>query len=88
MDWISSLLVLVHPPLLECLQVVFVVEDGVAKMMPVKRGISDDSHTEIVEGLEEGQEVVTGGYRVISRDLEDGKKVRVGGLASEEPDRK
>jgi HlyD family secretion protein len=31
-------------------EVVFVVEDGVAKAIPVERGISDDSHVEITEG--------------------------------------
>jgi HlyD family secretion protein len=30
-----------------------------------------------VDGLKEGQEVVSGGYRAISRDLEDGTLVRV-----------
>jgi HlyD family secretion protein len=38
-------------------EVVFVVEDGVVKAIPVERGISDDSHVEIVEGLEEGMKV-------------------------------
>jgi len=28
--------------------------------------------------LQEGQEVVSGGYRAISRDLEDGKKIKKG----------
>jgi len=60
------------------IEVVFVVEEDRVKMTPVERGISDDSYTEIVQGLEEGQEVVSGGYRVISRDLEDGKRIRRG----------
>ncbi len=58
------------------IEVVFVSEAGAAKMVPVKIGISDDNYWEITEGLSEGQEVVTGGFRAISRDLEDGKKVR------------
>ena len=33
---------------------------------------------EITDGLQEGQEIVSGGYRAISRDLEDGKKVKKG----------
>jgi HlyD family secretion protein len=48
------------------------------KMVPVKIGISDDSYWEITDGLQEGQEIVSGGYRAISRDLEDGKKVKKG----------
>lgn len=59
-------------------EVVFVLEGDHAKLVPVKIGISDDTHWEIVEGLIEGQEVISGGYRAISRDLEDGKKVRKG----------
>ena len=60
------------------LEVVFVLDKDVVKMAPVKIGISDDEYWEITEGLEEGQEVVSGTYRAISRDLEDGKKVKKG----------
>ncbi|MBC8002822.1 MAG: efflux RND transporter periplasmic adaptor subunit, partial [Opitutaceae bacterium] len=59
-------------------EVVFVVENDMAKMVPVKRGISDDEYVEIIEGLTEGREVVSGGYKAISRDLEDSKKVKQG----------
>lgn len=55
--------------------VVFVVDGDHAKMIPVKIGISDDNYWEITEGLNEGQEVVSGGIHAISHDLEDGKKV-------------
>lgn len=61
-------------------EVVFVVENGRAKMVPVKHGIEDDDYEEIVEGLTVGQEVVSGGSKAINRDLEDGKKVVVGSL--------
>ena len=50
-------------------EVVFVVEGNRVKMVPVKIGISDDDYWEITEGLAEGQEVVAGGYKAISRDL-------------------
>lgn len=61
------------------IEVVFVVEGDRVKMVPVTRGISNNDYTEITEGLEEGVEIVSGGYRAISRDLEDGKKVVKGG---------
>jgi len=48
------------------------------KMAPIKRGISDDNYMEITEGLHEGDEVISGGYKAISRDLEDGKKIKRG----------
>jgi HlyD family secretion protein len=60
------------------LEVVFVLDKDKVKMAPVKIGISDDEYWEITEGLQEGQEVVSGTYRAISRDLEDGKKVKKG----------
>lgn len=59
-------------------EVVFAVDNGKVKMIEVERGISDDDYTEIVRGLEEGMEIVSGGYRAINRDLEDGTAVRVG----------
>lgn len=58
-------------------EVVFVVDGGVAKLASVKRGIADDSYVEILEGLEENKEVVSGSFRAINRELEDGSKVRV-----------
>ena len=58
-------------------EVVFVFDNGQAKMVSVKRGISDDSYVEIMEGLEEGKDVISGSYKAISRELEDGSKVRV-----------
>jgi HlyD family secretion protein len=60
------------------IEVVFVLDGEKVTMVPVKRGIADDTHVEILEGLTEGQEVVSGGYKAISRDLEEGKKVRKG----------
>jgi len=60
------------------IEVVFLKDGERAKMAAVKRGISDENYVEILEGLQEGQEVVSGGYKAISRDLEDGKLLRVG----------
>lgn len=65
-----------EPP--QPIEVVFLAENGKAKMVPVKRGISDDAYVEITEGLKEGQEAVSGGYKAISRELEEGKRIRVG----------
>ncbi len=58
-------------------EVVFSVENGVAKAIPVRRGISDDSYMEIIEGLSDSAQVVSGTYKAINRELEDGAKVRV-----------
>jgi HlyD family secretion protein len=66
----------------ETVQVVYVVEDGVAGERRVETGLSTVTDVEILEGLEEGEQVVTGPFRTL-RDLEDGDAVRV----SDESDR-
>jgi len=66
-------------------EVVFVVEGNRVKMVPVKIGICDGDYWEITDGLADGQEVVSGGYKAISRDLEDGKKIRRGKATGKEP---
>ena len=58
-------------------EIVFVVDNGVVKAMPVKRGISDDAYMEITEGVKDSVQVVSGSYKAINRELEDGAKVRV-----------
>jgi HlyD family secretion protein len=60
-------------------EVVFRIEGDHVKAVPVKCGISDENYTEIIEGLREGDQIVTGTYKAINKDLEDGKKIVVGG---------
>ena len=43
----------------------------------VKTGIQSETHIEVAEGLAEGERIVIGNYRAISRDLEDGTEVVV-----------
>lgn len=57
-------------------EIVFLHNRDTAKAVTVKTGISDDSHIEVLEGLTEGQEIISGGYAAVSRQLEDGKKVK------------
>ncbi len=57
------------------IEVVFVVEDGKAVMKPVKIGISDDTYIEITEGVDADIDVISGPYRAISKELQDGVKV-------------
>ena len=59
------------------IEVVFLADNGKAKLAQVKRGISDDSYVELTEGVTESQEVVSGGYKAINKELEDGKKMKV-----------
>ena len=59
-------------------EIVFLVNGDTVKLTKVKSGISDDSYMEITEGLNEGDEIVSGGYAAVSRQLEDGKKIKKG----------
>lgn len=69
-------------------EVVFVADANVARMRPVKRGVSDDSYVEIMEGLAEGDEVISGGYKAINRELEDGKKIKIDNSKPERKEKK
>ena len=64
-------------PKKEATEVIFIVKDGKAVSVPVKRGISDDTHMELTEGAEEGMEVVSGPYRAINRELENDVAVKI-----------
>lgn len=56
-------------------EVVFLYEDGKARMQAVKTGIQDNMYIQILEGLDTGQEVISAPYRAISRTLKDGDHV-------------
>ena len=56
-------------------KVVFVVEDGVAKIRRVETGLASESELEIVSGLKANEKVVEGPYRLLSREIADGKPV-------------
>ncbi len=58
-------------------EVVFVEEDNYAKKVEVKTGISDDTFIEIISGLEEDQNVISGPYKAISKELSDSTKVKI-----------
>ncbi len=58
-------------------EVVFVIENGKAVARQVKSGIQSDELIEIQDGLKEGEAIVTGSYRAISKDLENGAVVRI-----------
>ncbi|MEJ2311963.1 MAG: efflux RND transporter periplasmic adaptor subunit [Gemmatimonadales bacterium] len=56
---------------------VYVVEEGnVVRFTPVEIGITGDSYFEVVDGLAEGQTVVSGSYQAI-RELRDGTHIEV-----------
>ncbi len=59
-------------------EIVWVVDGGTVSARQVDTGIQSETEIEILAGLEEGEQVVVGSYRAISRDLGDGAAVRAG----------
>ena len=55
---------------------VYVVEGGRVKFQPVVKGIAGGMNMEIVSGLNEGQEIVSGPYSAL-RELKDGDQLHV-----------
>ena len=60
----------------EKFECVFVNNNGEAKLRVVKTGIQDDSNIEIVSGLSEEDEIITGPYNVVSKTLKSGDKIK------------
>ncbi|RNI27743.1 HlyD family efflux transporter periplasmic adaptor subunit [Rufibacter immobilis] len=58
-------------------EVVFVHEGGRVKMVKVTTGISDFDNIEILSGIKPGQEVVSGPFRAVSKQLKDGDLITV-----------
>src|SRR5688572_28235121 len=59
-------------------EVVFVLQaDKTVKKVKVKTDIQDINNIEIVDGLKEGEQVITAPYNVVSKTLKDGMKVSV-----------
>ncbi|MCC6334131.1 MAG: efflux RND transporter periplasmic adaptor subunit [Myxococcales bacterium] len=57
-------------------KVVFVVDgDRKVHARRVKTGIASDTDVEILEGLKEGEEIIEGPYRTLSKELKDGDTV-------------
>jgi HlyD family secretion protein len=55
---------------------VFVVKDGKAIYMPVKTGIAGERYFEVVDGLKDGDKVITGPFSSV-REIADGDDVRL-----------
>ncbi len=56
---------------------VFVRQGDKAKIRVVKTGIQDDTNIEISEGLKPGEEIITGPYTTVTKDLNSGDKVKL-----------
>jgi HlyD family secretion protein len=62
----------------DLMEVVFIKNaDNTVKKVAVKTSIQDISYIEILEGVKEGDEIITGPYTIVSKTLNDGMKVEV-----------
>ena len=59
----------------EKFECVFINDNGIAKLERVKTGIQDDTNIEILSGLSEGAEIITGPYNMVSKMLKPGDKI-------------
>ncbi|MEP2025358.1 MAG: efflux RND transporter periplasmic adaptor subunit [Reichenbachiella sp.] len=57
-------------------EVVFINVDGKAELRVVKTGISDFDNIEIIEGVSESEQVISGPYLAVSKNLEEGDLVK------------
>jgi HlyD family secretion protein len=58
------------------LEGVFTIQDNRALFVPVKTGIAGEKYFEVLEGLKEGDQVITGPFQQV-RGLKDGDEVKV-----------
>jgi HlyD family secretion protein len=58
-------------------EVLFRIDNGRARQVTVKTGIQDRNFIEILEGIESGDEIVTGPFNAVSRTLTDSMLVKI-----------
>ena len=66
-------------------QGVFVIRNKKAEFVPVTTGIAGTSNIEVIDGLKEGDEVITGSYKVL-RTLRSGSGVKIDNSAPKKED--
>ncbi len=61
----------------EAVEQVFVIDSDTVQVRTIRTGIQDLNNIEVVEGLKEGEKVVTGPYSAISKNLKRGTRVKI-----------
>jgi HlyD family secretion protein len=64
---------------------VFVLRNHKAEFVPVQTGVTGTTDVEVLDGLKDGDEVVTGSYKVL-RTLRPGASVKVDNSAPKKED--
>ncbi|MCE3278442.1 MAG: hypothetical protein K0S44_633 [Bacteroidetes bacterium] len=55
---------------------VFIMNEGKAKLVKVKTGIQDNNYIEIKSGLKDGDQVISGPYSAIAKQLKEGTEIK------------
>ena len=58
-------------------ELVFIIENGRAKMKEIKTGISDFDNIEILDGLNENDKLISGPYFIVSKQLKENDPVKI-----------
>jgi HlyD family secretion protein len=61
----------------EIKEIVFVVSGDTVAVREIKTGIQDNDYIQVLSGLNEGEQVVSGPYSAISNKLESGSRIRI-----------
>jgi HlyD family secretion protein len=61
-------------------QGVFIIRNGKAEFVPVQTGVAGTTDIEVVSGLKDGDEIVTGSYKVL-RTMRPGSRVKIDNTA-------
>lgn len=58
-------------------EIIFVVENGIAQRRKVVTGIQDNMYIEIKSGVKMNEKVISGPYNILSSTLDSGRKVKI-----------
>lgn len=67
--------------------VFIITKDNIARFQPIKTGIKGETDIEIANGLNEGEEIITGSYKTL-RTIEDGAPVKIDNTIKADQDKK
>lgn len=62
---------------------VFIKVGDKAVLKPITTGVQDDTNIEVVSGLKKGDEVITGPYTLVSKELNANDKIKIKGKAEQ-----
>jgi len=58
-------------------EIVFINNNGEALLKVVETGVQDDNNIEILKGIKESDEIITGPYNLVTKKLQSGDKINI-----------